>query len=1018
MKKQSNNFLWKLAMIFAFAVSAGFSTLHAQETMVTGKIVDDQQEPLPGVSVVIKGSTNGTTTDLNGIFSINAIKSDVLIFSYLGMQKQEIAIGNNKVINVVLKANSKNLEEVVVVGYGVQKKSLVTGAITSVTSKELERPGMMRADEVLQGKAAGVTVMANSGQPGENLTIRIRGLGTNGNASPLYIVDGMSFDNIEFLNPRDIESMEVLKDAAASAIYGARGANGVVIITTKSGKIGDKMSIRYDFNYGVQNLRKKMDLLDAHSYAIIQNEAAFNGGQSLPFSATDLIKLGKGTDWQEEILNKNAPIQSHQITFSGGAEKSSYNLSASYFSQDGIFAPGKSHFDRLTLREKTDHIYFNDRLKVGQSLTIALVNKKGIDPNNIFGGPILGALNMDPVTPVRNSDGTFGESPYVSQEVVNPVAKLSTIYGTYKYNRMTANAYAELTIIKGLKLRSTVAEDMFYDNGWGYTPTYRLNAATINTVTGTNATSSNSMTFTNENTLTYTRKFDKNNITAMIGNGIIQNQGINLGGSKQGLLIADPYYAYLDLAKNETSAKAWGGAWHSAVVSYFGRLNYDYDNRYMFTATMRADGSTNFGPNNRFGYFPSVSAGWNVSNENFMQNVTEIESLKIRGSWGQNGNDKIGDWQYLATVSSGARGYTFNDVIYAGVSPTKIANPDLKWETSEQLDFGADIRFLKKFNVTVDYYVKSTKDLLIYAPIPAYVGAPAGATNAGLVENKGVEFVFGYNDRAGDFSWNVDFNIAFNQNVVKSVGNNDGWIGGASVGTAMTNVTRMEIGKPISYFWGFETDGIFQNQAEVLAHTNSAGTVIQPNAMPGDFRYKDLNGDGVIDDKDRTMIGNPNPDFTYGFTLGLNWKDWSLSAFFSGMSGNDIFNGTRRWDLPMSNYQSNVLNRWVGEGTSNTYPRVTTTDVNKNYTRPSSFFVEDGSFVRLKSLTLGYTFKHLQKILVQNLRLYVAASNLFTLTKYSGLDPEIGSSWALGNGIDYGVYPQPRTFSVGANITF
>ncbi|MDD2797177.1 MAG: TonB-dependent receptor [Bacteroidales bacterium] len=1011
----------KKNLIFLLAFLCVASNLFAQQMKVSGVVKSsDENEPLIGVNISVKGTTRGVVTDLDGKYTINVSADEKLTFQYVGYSPITMVVKKSQtVLNVTLTPDSKMLQEVVAVGYGYQKKSLVTGAIASLSSKEMDRSGLMRADEALQGKAAGVTVMANSGQPGEAMSIRIRGIGTNGNASPLYIVDGTSTDNIEFLNPRDIESMEVLKDAASSAIYGARGANGVVMITTKKGKIGDKMSIRYDYNYGIQNLRKKMDLLDARSYAIIQNEAAFNGGQTLPFSAADMAKLGKGTDWQEEILNKNAPIENHQITLAGGAEKSAYNISASYFNQEGIFAPGKSNFDRWTFRESTDHNYWSDKLKVGQSLTLSMVNKKGIDPNNIFSGPIMAALNIDPITPVKNEDGTYGESNYISQEVVNPVAKLAVSFGSYKYTRILANAYAELALLKDLKFKSTVASELFFDQGWGYSPTYRLNSAQINTVTGTNKTSSDMQSLTYENTLTFSPTIsEKHAITAMVGNTLRTANGSNLGGSKQGLLVADPYYAYLDLAKNETSAKTWGGAWHNALVSYFGRLNYTYTDKYMFTATMRADGSTRFGSNNRFGYFPSVSAGWNISNESFLKDSPAIETLKLRASWGQNGNESIGDWQYLATISSGARGYTFNDVIYPGASPAKVANPDLRWETSEQFNIGVDTRILKKFNASVDYYVKSTKDLLIYAPIPTYVGAPAAATNAGLVQNKGVEFLFGYNDHTRDFSWNVDFNISFNKNEVLEVGNEDGWIGGASVGTAMTNVTRMAVGKPISYFWGFETNGIFQNKADVTAHTNSTGKIIQPDAMPGDFRFNDLNDDGVIDDKDRTMIGNPNPDFTAGLTVGLTWKNWSISSFFSGMYGNDIFNGSRRWDFPMSNYQSDVLNRWIGEGTSNTYPRVTTTDLNKNFTRPSSFFVQDGSFVRLKNLTLGYNFKGLQKYMIQSLKLYVSATNLFTLTKYNGLDPEIGSYSVLSSGIDYGVYPQPRTYTVGASISF
>lgn len=989
-----------------------------QDLVVKGTVTSSEDRlGIPGASVVVKGTTNGVSTDVDGNYQLKVQKGSILVFSFIGMKPAERVVGDVARIDVVLDPLTTELSEVVVVGYGVQKKSLVTGAISSVGADELERPGLMRADEALQGKAAGVQVMANSGQPGEGLNIRIRGIGTNGTASPLYIVDGQPMDNIAFLNPRDIESMEVLKDAASSAIYGARGANGVVLLTTKKGKFGEKATITYDFYYGFQNLYKKMDLLDARTYAIIQNEAAYNGGQALPFPLDELPKLGKGTDWQEEILYKNAPIMSHQITLSGGAEKSTYNVSASYFTQDGIFAKNKSKYERITIREATDHLYFEDHLKFGQSIIISHEKKQGIDPNNIWGGPILSALNMDPVTPVRNTDGSFAESPYVSQEVVNPVAKMDITHGYDKYSRILASAYGELNFLKDFKLRSSIASEMLFTDKRGYTPVYRLNTAQFNDITGTNKEMSWMNVMTYENVLSYDKEIAGHHITAMVGNTLKQGKGNNVGASKKGLLIDDWDYAYLDLAKNEESAKAWGGAWHDALVSYFGRLNYSYDNRYMLTATFRADGSTRFGKNNRFGYFPSVSVGWNISEEKFMENVQALDYLKLRASWGQNGNEKIGDWQYLATISTGARGYVFGNVMMPGASPDKVANPDLKWETSEQTNIGVDLRFLHKFSASLDYYIKKTKDLLVVSPIPAYVGAPAPYSNAGNVKNSGVEFVFSYNDQAGDFRWNVDFNIAYNKNKVEKVGNQDGWIGGSSVGTAMSNVTRMAEGQPISYFWGFETDGIFQNQSEVEAHVKD-GKLIQPDAQPGDFRFKDRNNDGSIDDKDRTNIGKPNPDVTAGLTLGMAWKGFDFSIFFNGMFGNKVFNATRRWDLPMSNYQQDVVGRWHGEGTSNSYPRVTTADANKNYSRPSKFFLEDGSFVRLKNLTLGYSFKNLKKVYIQNLRVYVSGSNLFTCTKYSGLDPEVGTGSVLGTGIDYGMYPQPRTYTLGVNVTF
>ncbi|MBN9296330.1 MAG: TonB-dependent receptor [Filimonas sp.] len=994
--------------------------LYAQETRtVTGTVKNSQDNiPLPAVSVYLKEKKSvATQTDSTGHFSLRVpVTGGTLVFSSVGLENKEMPITASANMAVILTPSPQALEQVVVVGYGVQKKSLVTGAIASVNQKDLEVPGLMRADQAIQGRVAGVTVMQNSGQPGSGVSIRIRGAGTNGTNDPLYIVDGYPVGDLEAINPRDIETMEVLKDASSAAIYGARGANGVIIVTTKKGKAG-RTNVNYEYYYGFQNIRKKVDVLDATQYARIVNEAYFNSGQPLPFSEDEIQKLGKGTDWQREISYLNAPVQSHQLSVSSGTEKSTLNASFSYFNQDGTIAKGKSNFKRYTARVNGEQKYIDGLLLVGENVSVTQVYRSSVASNSGNAGPILSAINMDPVTSVLNDDGTFAISRYVAQEIVNPVARIYYTNGGSSYTRANGNAFGELTIIKGLKLKSTVSYTIQYDESHGYTPIYYLNATNLTTATGASKAMAVSNYFNLENTLTYNKSLQGHNFTGLIGNTVNTGNGSNVSGSKNGLLYDDPNYAYLDLAKDNTSAAASGGAWHSSLVSYFGRLNYDYKNKYMLTAIFRADGSFRFGPNNRFGYFPSVSAGWNVSREDFMRDVRWLRSLKMRASWGRTGNDNIGDYKYVSTISTYARNYYFgSNVQFVGASPSGVSNSDLKWETSEQSNIGIDAAILKNFTVTLDFYSKTTKDLLVTIPIPAYVGNGAPTGNAGNVNNKGVELTLGYHTDIGKVSVDASVNGAYNKNTVTYVGNASGFIVGASANNQMSGVTRMQAGYPIGYFWLYTQDGIFQTQSEVNNYKTKDG-LIQPNAVPGDIRYKDLNGDGKIDNNDRSMVGSPHPKYNFGGSLTLRWKGFEFYAFAYGLAGNKIFNALRRWDLPTANYPVSIMNRWHGEGTSDTYPRVSTGDLNGNFSNPSTFFLEDGSFLRLKTVTLSYTFKDLRKIRVNNLRLYVTGNNLFVLTKYSGWDPEISGS-ALGLGIDNGIYPQPRTITFGASVGF
>jgi len=1004
-------------MIFYLCLPTTF--VFAQNTLTIKGVVKSSEDnlPLPGVAVSIVGQPGkGTSTDKNGQFQITVDKSGaVLLFRSLGMISKEIPVKNSQIVEVLLNPSTESLNAVVVVGYGTQKKSLVTGAIASINTKDLEVAGLMRADQALQGKAAGVSVMMNSGQPGSGVSIRIRGIGTNGPNDPLFIVDGYPVGDLESINPRDIETMEILKDAASAAIYGARGANGVVIVTTKRGKAG-VYKVNYDYYYGIQNVRKYIDVLDATQYARIQNESFFNSNLPLPFSSDEIEKMGKGTDWQKEVSNNNAQIQSHQASLSGGSDRSTFNTSFSYFSQDGVLAKGKSQFDRYTGRINTEQKYLDGMLTTGVNLSFTNVKRAGITTNSGNAGPILSAINMDPVTTVMKDDGTFSISRYVSQEIVNPVARIYYSNGTSGYTRLIGNAFAELQILKDLKLKSTIGYTFQYDEGANYIPIYYLNSTnfTINSSASKSSAENKYLNF--ENTLTYGKTIQKNTFSVLVGNTVNKGHGSNVSASKNGLLYDDPAYAYLDLAKDNTSASASGGAFHSSFLSYFGRLNYDYAGKYMATATYRADGSFRFGPNNKFGFFPSVSAGWNISKEKFMENNKWISNLKLRASWGRTGNDKIDDYKFVSVISTYARNYYFgSNTQMIGASPSGVSNNDLKWETSEQTNIGFDADFLNNFNVTFDIYRKNTKDQLLEIPIPLYVGNSSPTGNAGNIVNKGVELSIGYKKDFGKLYVGLNVNGAYNSNKVTYVGNALHLIQGSDASNQMKYVTRMEEGFPIGYFWLYKTDGIFQNQWEIDHYVGPNGAKIQPNAVPGDFRYKDINGDGKIDSQDRTYAGSPHPKFNYGFNLTMRYANFDMNVFFNGLAGNKIFNSLHRWDLPTANFPVEVLNRWHGEGTSNTYPRVSAGDANGNFSNPSDFFLENGSYLRLKNLSLGYTIKGLSKYKVNNLRIYATGTNLFVLTKYTGFDPEVSGS-ALGLGIDRGVYPQPRTFIIGASV--
>ncbi|MDX2247462.1 MAG: TonB-dependent receptor [Bacteroidia bacterium] len=1011
----------QFSLFILFGMLIG-NVLLAQSISITGQVTSGEDgSGIAGATVRVKNTAIGTLTDDNGNYRIDVPgKGVTLIFSYVTLESQEIEVGENTVVNVVMGVNVALMDEVVVIGYGTQKRSTISGSVSTINAAELTELPSLRIEQALQGRAAGIQVAQNSGSPGSALSVRIRGTGTIGDSEPLYVVDGIPVGGLDFLNVNDIESVSVLKDAASAAIYGARAANGVVLITTRQGKKNQKAVIAYDGYYGTQSTWKKLNLLNAREYAILANEAYIAAGRiPLPqFSNPDA--LGEGTDWQDAIFT-NAPIQSHQISITGGNDRNTYAVSGNYFNQEGIIGADKSAFERLTLRINNT-FQATDRLKLGSNLNIISLQRSAMPENNEFATPLVRALNMDPITPVTLDDGTFAASLYSDTDIRNPANQIALASDNWLSNRIVGSLFAEYQLIEGLNFRSAFNLDATFARRKLFSPAYQLY-----TTTGQAAANEQNLlssilvenprwrTWIWENTLTYTKTFaEKHNFTFL--GGYSRQEGITegLGGVKADLPSNDPDAAYIGNARDRESEGAYDWITEEAWVSYIARVNYDYENRYLLSLTARRDGSSKFGENNRFGFFPSVSLGWVVSNESFFK-VPAINFLKVRASWGQNGNDRIGAYQFTSVVNTG-QNYTFgeNEVITNGSAPVSASNPNLRWETVIQSDLGIDLGMLNdRITFTTDLFLKQTRDMLVTIPILDHIGAEPSAQNAGTIENKGIEFAAEYNEKIGELRFSLGGNIAFIQNSVTSLGNGGQPVITGFLQSANGFISRTEVGHPVASFYGYVTDGIFQTQEEVAQHA------FQDGAEPGDIRFRDLNDDGIVNEADQTFIGNPTPDFTYGITGSVSYKGIDLNFFLQGTQGNDIYQGYTRYDFTYINVPNWRLNRWTGTGTSDDEPRVILTDPNQN-ARISDRFVEDGSYMRVKNVQLGYTFPQnlTEKIKVNKLRLYVSGNNLFTLTGYRGLDPEIGTRGSLEIGIDRGFYPQARSILGGLNLSF
>lgn len=1009
---------------------------------VKGKIVDEKGQALEGATVLVKGTNNGTKTDAAGNFSISVDPNATLIISYVGYESTEIKMGNRTSLALQLKPVISSGEQLVVVGYGTAKKASLSTAVSSVNSTTIEKLSITRVEQALQGNASGVLVLNQNGQPGDKPMIRIRGTGTNNSPDPLFLVDGFPVGSIEYLNPSDIERIDVLKDAASAAIYGARGANGVVLITTKTGKRGSA-SITYDGYYGSQTAWRKVPVLNATQYATLMNESYSNlnpTGTTPPYP--NAATLGEGTNWQNALFEPGVPVMSHQITASGANEKTNYLASFSYFDQNGIIGGKNSEFKRYSFRLNLDQKITN-YLKIGTNMTFVSSNRSAIFDNGDQGGSVLGeAFNLDPITPlyetdpaklalynvnaVKNGAQVYGISPLAT--FPNPIAKLSTLNGNNKIDKLFGNVYGEVNILKGLKFKSSYGIDLSYNTSNSLTNPYFLLSGSGQAFSSVRKNFTRSLTWQSENVLSYSKNLNRHSLEALVGQSAFKFFSENLGASRNDPSPIDPGLAYLDVATDIASTQANGGADVRTMASYFGRLAYNYSGKYFLSGVLRRDGSSRFGRNNPYATFPSASGAWIISKENFFKsNIVTL--LKLRGSWGQNGNENLGSsFPWASTINTSGQQYTFlaggTEYFASGAALGRIPNPFLKWETSEQTNIGADVELWKgKLSVTTDYYIKKTKDLLIAPDVPIIVGYSAPFVNGGSVENKGVELGINYRGKIGkELGVNVSFNVSTNKNNVTAINNNSKVIGGAAY-INMGNITRMTIGEPIGYFWGFKTGGIFQSQAEVDAYTwtnPTTGVVnkIQPNAKAGDLKFLDLNNDGKLtnDALDRTNIGDPNPKYVTGLTINLDYKNFDFNFFAIGMFGHKVFNGNYRFDKAISNLPAKWLNRWTPTNTNTDIPRFVAGSA--NFSTVSDFYLENGSFIRAKNIQIGYTMptKIIEKAKISSLRFYVAVDNAFTITKYTGFDPELGATGALSLGIDRGVYPQSVTTRIGVNI--
>lgn len=1055
MRKTSQHFsqspvLCKVALVaimlaFQALLGIGAGVLNAQT--VKGSVISgSDNEPLIGASVMVQGTKTGSVTDLDGNFTIEAKNGQTLEVSYLGFITQKVKV-NGSVVQVTLQEDKHSLDEVVVVGYGVQKKKLVTGATVQLKGDDIAKLNTTNPLSAMQGQTPGVNIVSTSGQPGAAMSVTIRGLGTVGNSQPLYLIDGVGGD-ITTLNPADIESIDVLKDAASAAIYGAQAANGVVLVTTKSGKEGSS-KITYDGYVGWQTLGRKFEMLNSNQYMQIMDEALLNSNNMSPIDWTSLsaIRDANGnvynTDWIDQAVDNGALTTSHSLAFTGGSKTSTYSISGGYTGQDGLIGGSDvSYYKRYNLRVNSEHKMWNGLVTIGEHVGFVYKDSRGMGTGNIYNNNLRSAFSTSPLVPVYDADGNYYstvDSDWNKNDGNPYGTMMMNRYNQSKSTSVDANVYVQIEPIKNLKFKTVFGLNYGGSNYRSFTPIYKFTPQSGNGITKVNQSNGNGTSLVWTNTLTYDFNIKEHHISALLGSETTKYDGESTGSYGVNLTAGfdDWEHAYVEnTEKGHADRKVSGGPYDATRgQSFFARLGWSWKDRYMVNATMRADGSSKFAKGHRWGYFPSVSAGWTLTEEDFMKSAASwLDFLKLRLSWGQVGNANINCYQYLAPVTTSNTNYNFGatggtDAWVMGAYTERLANEKVKWETSEQYNVGLDARFLRqRLSLTLDGYIKSTKDWLVQAPILATAGTGGPVINGGDVKNKGIEVGLSWNDNIGrDFTYSVGANFAYNHNEVGNIPTLDGIIHGKDnqIYQNAEEFYRAENGHAIGYFWGYKTAGLFQNQKEINDWIAAGNGIYQADVKPGDVKYVDVNHDGVINASDKVDLGNGLPKYTFGFNFSLAWKGFDLSANFTGAAGFQIAQSYRDPSSSQANYSRRILKRWTGEGTSNEIPRVTYGDVG-NWLF-SDLYLQDGDYIRLQNLTMGYDFK---KVIswkgLSKMRLYFQVQNLFTLTKYDGMDPEIGSfngtdgnssdSWV--SGVDMGYYPHPRTFIVGLNLAF
>ena len=991
--------------------------LHAQQQAktVTGTVTDVSGEPIIGANIRIKGTTTGTITDIDGNFSIEAEPQSVIEVSYIGYLTQETVINNQKSIRFLLKEDTKTLDEVVVIGYGVQKKADLTGSVANINTEKLNTQSNANIGQALQGKIAGVDIVSQGGAPGSGTRIMVRGIGTLNNASPLYIVDGMNMNSIDHINPNDIASIDVLKDASSAAIYGSRAANGVIIVTTKEGSNTEgKPIIDLSVNLGISTASKFLDMLDAKGWAEVTTIARQAIGKPALDMATDLANK-PDNDWQD-IMFRPALMQNYNLSVKGGGKYSTYYTGLGYFNQDGIVKG--TNYQRYNIQSKND--YKRGIFSAGTNLIISFSHDKPLHQE--LRGGMIGTILQSVPTLEKYDDTREGGYGGTYGDVVNiphPLAIIDdNIMDRYNENvKIFANLYAQIELFKGLKYKLNLTPDFSFERYKNYLNKYDFGLAT-NSITQLTERQRRRRNILVENLLTFDRTFGEHKISALAGYTYQDSRFRHIQAYGEGL---PQGLEEIDAATTNRSNE--GNSWRSVLTSILGRVFYSYQNKYLFTATIRRDGSSKFGKNNRYGYFPSFSLGWNVAEEKFMENVHWLDQLKLRGGYGVLGNQEIDNYQYSSTITTGINYPDGNGGLLQGAFPKNFANPDIKWEETAMTNVGIDfMAFNNRLSLTADYYVKNTKDILLTVPIPiSSGGANDPIRNAGKIRNNGFEFNLGWMDQPNpDISYGINLIGSFNKNKVIAMGSESGSIKGGSTNQNITT-SETKAGYPIGGYWLISTAGYFNSQEEVDAYAKD-GKKIQPAAEPGDIKFVDANNDGVINDDDRVFQGSPFPDFTFALNGNMRYKNFDLSIGLQGVLGNKIYNATRQTleDVTKgSNFLASCLDYWTPENKNASHPRLTWDDPNRNTRAESDRYLENGSYLRLRSVQLGYTFPQTWfKGAIQHARVYINAENLFTITSYSGYSPDVNADNANYRGFDNFIYPTNRTFMLGLNVTF